>query len=63
MTGLGEIMAARRPDLATLNAFGAPVGVEFLGPPIHPTPNFLDTTATIEAAEKRRSGHRPEHFV
>ena len=34
-TGLGELMAGGRPDMATLNAFGAPWGVEFLGPPIH----------------------------
>jgi quercetin dioxygenase-like cupin family protein len=32
---LGELMARGRPDMATLNAFGAPWGVEFLGPPIH----------------------------
>jgi uncharacterized cupin superfamily protein len=37
-TGLGEIMAAGRPDPATLNTYGAQWGVEFLGPPIHPTP-------------------------
>ena len=34
-TGLGELMAGGRPDMATLNAFGAPWSVEFLGPPIH----------------------------
>jgi len=34
-TGLGELMAKGRPDMATLNEFGAPWGVEFLGPPIH----------------------------
>jgi quercetin dioxygenase-like cupin family protein len=33
-TGLGEIMAAGRPDHATLAAYGAKWGVEFLGPPI-----------------------------
>jgi quercetin dioxygenase-like cupin family protein len=32
--GLGKLMAAGRPDMATLNAYGAPWGVEFLGPPI-----------------------------
>jgi quercetin dioxygenase-like cupin family protein len=35
--GLGELMAAGRPDMATLNAYGRPWGVEFLGPPIHET--------------------------
>ena len=35
-TELGELMVRGRPDMATLNAFGAPWGVEFLGPPIHP---------------------------
>jgi quercetin dioxygenase-like cupin family protein len=34
-SGLGELMAAGRPDMSALNAFGAPWGVEFLGPPIH----------------------------
>jgi quercetin dioxygenase-like cupin family protein len=33
--GLGELMAAGRPDMLMLNAYGAPWGVEFLGPPIH----------------------------
>jgi mannose-6-phosphate isomerase-like protein (cupin superfamily) len=33
-TGLGEIMAAGRPDQSVLNAYGALWGVEFLGPPI-----------------------------
>jgi quercetin dioxygenase-like cupin family protein len=33
--GLGKLMAAGRPDMATLNTYGAPWGVEFLGPPIH----------------------------
>ncbi len=33
--GLGRLMAAGRPDMATLNAYGAPWGVDFLGPPIH----------------------------
>ena len=32
--GLGELMTAGRPDMQTLNAFGASWGVEFLGPPI-----------------------------
>jgi quercetin dioxygenase-like cupin family protein len=36
-SGLGKLMAAGRPDMPTLNAFGAPWGVEFLGPPIHET--------------------------
>ena len=36
-TELGELMTAGRPDLPTLNKFGAPWGVEFLGPPIHET--------------------------
>jgi quercetin dioxygenase-like cupin family protein len=35
--GLGKLMAAGRPDMTTLNAYGAPWGVEFLGPPIHAT--------------------------
>jgi quercetin dioxygenase-like cupin family protein len=35
--GLGNLMAAGRPDMPTLNAYGAPWGVEFLGPPIHET--------------------------
>jgi hypothetical protein len=34
---LGKLMAAGRPDMPTLNAFGALWGVEFLGPPIHAT--------------------------
>jgi quercetin dioxygenase-like cupin family protein len=34
-SGLGELMAGGRPDMATLNTYGAPWGVEFLGPPIH----------------------------
>jgi quercetin dioxygenase-like cupin family protein len=34
---LGKLMAAGRPDMPTLNKFGAPWGVEFLGPPIHGT--------------------------
>ena len=33
--GLGKLMAAGRPDMPTLNAFGGTLGVEFLGPPIH----------------------------
>ncbi len=33
--GLGKLMAAGRPDMATLNAYGAPWGVKFLRPPIH----------------------------
>jgi quercetin dioxygenase-like cupin family protein len=36
-SGLGRLMVAGRPDLPTLNAYGAPWGVEFLGPPIHET--------------------------
>jgi quercetin dioxygenase-like cupin family protein len=32
--GLGEIMAAGRPEQAVLNVYGARWGVEFLGPPI-----------------------------
>ncbi len=32
--GLGEIMAAGRPEQAVLNAYGAAWSVEFLGPPI-----------------------------
>jgi quercetin dioxygenase-like cupin family protein len=32
--GLGEIMAAGRPEQGALNAYGAAWGVEFLGPPI-----------------------------
>jgi quercetin dioxygenase-like cupin family protein len=38
--GLGELMAAGRPDPTTLNAFGARWGVEFLGPPITATPKL-----------------------
>ena len=34
-SGLGRLMAAGRPDMAALNAYGDPWGVEFLGPPIH----------------------------
>jgi quercetin dioxygenase-like cupin family protein len=34
-TGLSKVMAGGRPDVQTLNAFGAPWDVEFLGPPIH----------------------------
>src|SRR4030088_1614303 len=30
-SGLGKLMAAGRPDMTTLNAYGAPWGVEFLG--------------------------------
>ena len=32
--GLGELMAAGRPEQAKLNAYGAAWGVEFLGPPM-----------------------------
>jgi quercetin dioxygenase-like cupin family protein len=32
---LGKLMGGGRPDMAALNAFGGPWGVEFLGPPIH----------------------------
>ena len=35
--GLGKLMTAGRPDMLTLNAYGAPWGVEFLGPSIHAT--------------------------
>jgi uncharacterized cupin superfamily protein len=35
--GLGKMMSAGRPDMRTLNEYGAPWGVEFLGPPIHAT--------------------------
>jgi quercetin dioxygenase-like cupin family protein len=41
-TGLGRLMAAGRPDMPTLNAYGAPWGVEFLGPPIHETSPATD---------------------
>jgi quercetin dioxygenase-like cupin family protein len=34
-SGLGKLMEAGRPDMAALNSYGAPWGVEFLGPPIH----------------------------
>jgi quercetin dioxygenase-like cupin family protein len=34
-SGLGELVAAGRPDMAALNAYGSSWGVEFLGPPIH----------------------------
>jgi quercetin dioxygenase-like cupin family protein len=34
---LGKLMAAGGLDMPALNAFGAPWGVEFLGPPIHET--------------------------
>jgi quercetin dioxygenase-like cupin family protein len=34
-SGLGKLMTAGRPDMPALNAYGAPWGVEFLGPPIH----------------------------
>jgi quercetin dioxygenase-like cupin family protein len=40
--GLGKLMAAGRPDMLTLNAYGAPWGVEFLGPPIHATAPAAD---------------------
>jgi quercetin dioxygenase-like cupin family protein len=36
-SGLGELLAAGRPSMQALNAYGAPWGVEFLGPPIHET--------------------------
>jgi mannose-6-phosphate isomerase-like protein (cupin superfamily) len=36
-TGLGDLMAAGRPDPATLNAYGARWGVEFLGSPLSAT--------------------------
>ncbi len=44
-SGLGKLMAAGRPDMPTLNAYGAPWGVEFLGPPIHETSSTDLTTA------------------
>jgi quercetin dioxygenase-like cupin family protein len=34
-SGLGKLMAAGHPNMPALNAYGAPWGVEFLGPPIH----------------------------
>jgi quercetin dioxygenase-like cupin family protein len=34
-SGLGDLMSAGRPDMVALNTYGAPWGVEFLGPPIH----------------------------
>jgi mannose-6-phosphate isomerase-like protein (cupin superfamily) len=37
-TGLGEIMAAGRPNQSVLNEYGARWGVEFLGSPIKATP-------------------------
>jgi quercetin dioxygenase-like cupin family protein len=40
--GLGKLMAAGRPDIPTLNTYGAPWGVEFLGPPIHETAPAVD---------------------
>jgi len=33
---LNELFMNGKPDMATLNAFGQPWGVEFLGPPIKP---------------------------
>jgi quercetin dioxygenase-like cupin family protein len=36
-SGLGDLLAAGRPSMQALNAYGAPWGVEFLGPPIHET--------------------------
>jgi quercetin dioxygenase-like cupin family protein len=33
--GLGDLFAKGKPDMQTLNAFGGPWSVEFLGPPIH----------------------------
>ena len=35
--GLARVMTHGQPDRAALNAFGAPWGVEFLGPPLSPT--------------------------
>lgn len=32
--GLAQVLVNGRPDQATLNAFGKPWGVEFLGPPL-----------------------------
>ena len=34
--GLGDLMAAGKPDFVALNDYGAPWGVDFLGPPIKP---------------------------
>ena len=34
-SGLGELLAVGRPSMEELNAYGAPWGVDFLGPPIH----------------------------
>jgi quercetin dioxygenase-like cupin family protein len=42
--GLGKLMAAGRPDMPTLNAYGARWGVEFLGPPIHETKPAADAS-------------------
>lgn len=33
---LNDVFAKGKPDMATLNAFGEPWGVQFLGPPIEP---------------------------
>lgn len=33
---LNEVFTKGKPDMAILNAFGKPWGVEFLGPPIKP---------------------------
>jgi quercetin dioxygenase-like cupin family protein len=41
-SGLGKLMAAGRPDMPTLNAYGARWGVEFLGLPIHETKPAAD---------------------
>jgi quercetin dioxygenase-like cupin family protein len=45
-SGLGKLMAAGMPDMPTLNAFGAPWGVEFLGRPIHATAPPADAAPT-----------------
>jgi mannose-6-phosphate isomerase-like protein (cupin superfamily) len=35
-TGLGDLMAAGKPDFVALNNYGALWGMDFLGPPIKP---------------------------
>jgi hypothetical protein len=34
---MARVMSQGRPDEMALNVFGAPWGVEFLGPPLTPT--------------------------
>jgi quercetin dioxygenase-like cupin family protein len=43
-SGLGKLMAAGRPNMAALNAYGAPWGVEFLGAPIHATDDAVPSS-------------------